>query len=193
MRYYKGIDKSSGSGDTSVVAPESAGDPGWQESRPEVTSSTPVNSARGRLPTASHGSIRGEARAEETTITAVAGDAGSSPGPNIVSSSRLDGDDVVNYSNEKLGTIQDIMIDVPRGRVAYAVLSRRKFSDMDEKLFAIPWSALTLDTQRKCFVLDVDMEHFKLAEGFDKDNWPQMADLEWAARVHEYYDQPPYW
>jgi hypothetical protein len=35
----------------------------------------------------------------------------------------LDGDKVVNATGEDLGEIKDIMIDVPTGRVAYAVLS----------------------------------------------------------------------
>ncbi len=115
------------------------------------------------------------------------------PGPEIMSAATLARDDVYNLANEKLGRVHDIMLDVPRGRIAYVVLSRGGVLGMGDKLFAIPWSALTLDTERKCFLLDVDEERLKNAEGFDKDSWPRMADLAWATKLHEYYDQPPYW
>lgn len=115
------------------------------------------------------------------------------PGPEIMAADTLEGDEVVNSRNEKLGDIKDIMIDVPRGRVAYAVLAAGGFLGIGEKLFAIPWSALTLDADRKCFVLDVDAERLKNAPGFDKDHWPSMADTTWASEVHHYYGQRNYW
>ena len=115
------------------------------------------------------------------------------PGPQILSASALRHDDIYNLADEKLGTIHDIMIDVVRGRVAYAVLSRGGILGIGDKLFAIPWGALTLDAQSQCFLLNVDVQRLKDAEGFDKDHWPSMADLSWAQQLHEYYDQPPYW
>lgn len=59
------------------------------------------------------------------------------------------------------------MLDVPSGRVAYAVLSFGGFLGMGEKLFAEPWSALTLDTVNKRFVLDVTKDRLTDAPGFD--------------------------
>ena len=117
----------------------------------------------------------------------------SGPGPEIMAANTLDGDDVINATGEKLGSIQNIMLDVPNGRVAYAVLSTGGFLGLGDRLFAIPWSALTLDTDRKCFILDQQREDFESAPGFDKDHWPAMADLTWATSVHEYYGQRPYW
>ncbi|NMG35152.1 PRC-barrel domain containing protein [Azoarcus sp. TTM-91] len=115
------------------------------------------------------------------------------PGPEVMAASTLEGDDVVNRLGEDLGKIKEIMIDVPSGRVAYAVLSSGGFLGLGDKLFAIPWSALTLDVNRKCFVLDVDADRLKNAPGFDKDHWPSMADTTWANEVHAYYGQRAYW
>ena len=117
----------------------------------------------------------------------------SGPGPEVMAADTLEGDNVVNLDGKDLGTIQDIMIDVQRGRVAYAVMSCGGLLGVGDKLFAIPWSALTLDADRKCFVLDADPERFKKAPGFDKDHWPSMADNRWANQVHDYYNVPPYW
>lgn len=115
------------------------------------------------------------------------------PGPEIMAASTLDGNDVVNLAGDKLGDIKEIMLDVPNGRIAYAVLSRGGLLGVGDKLFAIPWGALTLDSNRKCFVLDISEESLKDSDGFDKDNWPSMADDTWARGVYQRYNQPPYW
>jgi sporulation protein YlmC with PRC-barrel domain len=118
---------------------------------------------------------------------------GSGPGPEVMAADTLEGDDVFASDGEKIGDIKDIMIDVPTGRVAYAVMSAGGFLGLGEKLFAIPWSALTLDADRKCFLLDASSDQVKNAPGFDKDHWPSMADTTWATEIHNYYGQRNYW
>jgi hypothetical protein len=78
------------------------------------------------------------------------------------------------------------------GKVGYAVMSFGTFFGMGGKLFAVPWNALTLDTTRKCFVLNVEKDRLKNAPGFDKDRWPDMADQSWVQEVHSYYGTRPY-
>ena len=115
------------------------------------------------------------------------------PGPRIMAADTLEGNDVKNMANEDVGEIEHIMLDVPSGRIAYAVMAVGGFLGMGEKLFAIPWTALTLDTDKKCFRLDVSKERLSKAEGFDKDHWPTMADETWATNLHTYYNARPYW
>ncbi len=115
------------------------------------------------------------------------------PGPRIMASSTLEGDDVVNARGETLGELEEIMLDVTTGRIAYAVLSTGGFLGLGDKLFAIPWGALTMDPENKCFILDVDKERLQQAPGFDKDHWPSMADQSWATEIHSYYGTRPYW
>ena len=117
----------------------------------------------------------------------------SGPGPEIMAADTLEGDKLVNRKGDELGSVQDIMIDVRRGSVAYIVMSSGGFLGMGDKLFAIPWSALTLDADRHCFILDAGKERFEKAPGFDKDHWPSMADPAWASSVHAYYGVRPYW
>ena len=109
------------------------------------------------------------------------------PGPMLMGADTLVGDDVYNNQDEKLGDIKEIMLDVASGTVAYAVLSFGGVLTLGEKLFAVPWEALTLDTVNKRFVLDVDKETLKNAPGFDKDDWPDMADETWINEIHTYY------
>jgi hypothetical protein len=51
---------------------------------------------------------------------------------------------------------------------------------------------LTLDTGKKCFLLDVEKKRLENAPGFDKDHWPDMADQSWARGIHSYYGTKPY-
>jgi len=115
------------------------------------------------------------------------------PGPDIMDAATLKGDKVVNGAGDDLGKIEAIMLDVGAGRIAYAVLSFGGFLGLGNKLFAIPWSALTLDTTNHQFILDASKEQLEAAPGFDKDHWPSMADRTWATDLHAYYDVPPYW
>ena len=84
------------------------------------------------------------------------------------------------------------MLDIRTGRISYAVLSFGGFLGMGEKLFAVPWSALTLDTVNKRFVLDVEKDRLENAPGFDKHQWPNMEDPDWAKGIHDYYGTKPY-
>src|ERR1039457_7199732 len=113
--------------------------------------------------------------------------------PRVLAADALTGDKVVNLQKEALGKIEHLMIDLGTGRIAYAVLSFGGFLGMGDKLFAIPWGALALDTVEKQFILNVDKELLKHAPGFDKDHWPNMADHIWGSKVFTYYGAKPYW
>jgi sporulation protein YlmC with PRC-barrel domain len=113
--------------------------------------------------------------------------------PRVLSASTLKHEKVVNATGEHLGRIEDYMVDLNNGRIAYCVLSFGGFLGMGDKLFAIPWQAMTLDTENKCFILNIDKERLKNAPGFDKDNWPDTTNPEWGASIYSYYGVRPYW
>jgi hypothetical protein len=64
---------------------------------------------------------------------------------------------------------------------------------MGNKLFAIPWEALKVDAVNKQFILNVDKKLLENATGFDKDNWPNMADPKFGADIYRHYGYKPYW
>lgn len=103
----------------------------------------------------------------------------SGPGPDVMAVDTLEGCAVINHAGVSLGEIQDIMIDVRSGHVAYAVLSFGGVLGIGNKLFAVPWEALTLDAERRCFILDIARERLERSPGFDKSHWPSMAGSGW--------------
>ena len=115
---------------------------------------------------------------------------GSGPGPELMGANTLLGNDVYNKDGEDLGDIKEFMLDMASGKVAYAVLSFGGLLGMGDKLFAVPWAALVLDTVNKRFTLNVLKEALKEAPGFNKDSWPAMSDRTWASGVHRFYGTP---
>ncbi len=113
--------------------------------------------------------------------------------PNVLSTTAVLGDTVVNRAGENLGKIEELMLDLEKGRVAYAVLSLGGFLGMGEKLFAVPFEALKLDASREHFTLDADKDKLKNAPSFDRNHPPQTSDRTWGAEVYKFYGYKPYW
>jgi len=95
---------------------------------------------------------------------------------------------VKNLDREDLGKIEEIVVHVPDGRIAYAVLSFGGFMGLGGKLLAIPWSAFSQSAvDEDVFILHVDREQLIQAPGFDRDRWPDMADVRWCSGVDAWY------
>ena len=99
----------------------------------------------------------------------------------------LVGAKAINLIGEELGRIEDLMVEMGSGCIAYAVLSCGSFLGTGEKLFPIPWRVLAVDTVEKQFIVDVDREFLNQAPSFTRDDWPDMADRAWGTAVFTYY------
>ena len=110
-----------------------------------------------------------------------------------LSATTLIGDSVKNSQGENLGDLKEIMMDTESGKVSYAVLDFGGFLGIGNKLFAVPWAALSVDTNDHSLILNVDKETLKNANGFDQDDWPDFSDRDFERRVHDTYDATPYW
>jgi sporulation protein YlmC with PRC-barrel domain len=97
------------------------------------------------------------------------------------------GDDVVNTVGEHVGDLKDLMIDVNKGCIAYAVLDFGGFLGIGGKYFAVPWQSFTIDEDKKRLVLNVSKERLQQSPGFDKDHWPMSNDAAYYASVNQYY------
>jgi sporulation protein YlmC with PRC-barrel domain len=111
----------------------------------------------------------------------------------VASAGTLAGDRVRNAAGEDVGQIEEIMLDVRTGRVAYAVLSLGRFRRVGCRLFPVPWEALTVNGGDREFILDIDTGRLENAPGFDEDDWPNMADTSWGSQIHDFYGMRPYW
>jgi sporulation protein YlmC with PRC-barrel domain len=94
-------------------------------------------------------------------------------GNDIVPAKSVIGSNVVNANYQDLGTIEDLVLDAGAGR--------------------IPWYAFQFHLAEKRIVLNVDKNLLESAPGFDKANWPNMADSTWGTSIYKHYGLAPYW
>ncbi len=102
--------------------------------------------------------------------------------------SKYIGKAVYNHENQKIGDIQDLVMDGGYNRISYAVLSFGGFLGMGNKYFAIPWSSLEYrQGQDDRLFLNVTEQSLRNAPGFDKDAWPDAADATFRTQVDTHY------
>ncbi|MBA4150226.1 MAG: PRC-barrel domain-containing protein [Verrucomicrobia bacterium] len=101
--------------------------------------------------------------------------------------SQLIGIEVLNPQEERLGTIKDLMLSLHQKRIVYAVLGTGGFLGIRDKLMALPPNALDVSPGQKHLILRADKESLKAAPGFEKNNWPDMANVEWMAETDRHY------
>ena len=80
----------------------------------------------------------------------------------------MQGTPVANPAGEHIGSIENVMIDKPTGRVAYAVMSFGGFLGMGESYHPLPWQALTYDTRLDGYVIDADRDRFLAMEAEER-------------------------
>ena len=64
------------------------------------------------------------------------------------------------------------------------------FLGLGDKYFLVPWSALNISQDREHVVLNVDEKKLENAPGFDKDNWPNLYDPNYALVIYRFYEVP---
>jgi len=91
----------------------------------------------------------------------------------LIGADALTGVRVANRRGATLGTINDIILDVERGCIACVVMASGGFMGVGERLFALPWGALTRNIEGQCYVFDAERATFENAPGFDQACWPE--------------------
>ncbi len=122
----------------------------------------------------------------------MAGVVGSENPTRVLTAHSIMGDKVVNTAGQDLGDIKDLMIDLNKGCIAYAVLDYGGMFGIGGKYFAVPWHAFNVDEDNKELMLNVDKDALKNAPGFDKDHWPMSNDSQYYGSVDQYYAQYGY-
>jgi sporulation protein YlmC with PRC-barrel domain len=104
----------------------------------------------------------------------------------VISSDRVEGTSVYDTAGEKLGTIDDLMIDKHSGQVRYAVLEFGGFLGMNTDRYPLPWNMLKYDTTRDGYVVPLDKAKLKDAPRYDENDLPAYTP-EYGQRVNNYY------
>jgi sporulation protein YlmC with PRC-barrel domain len=111
----------------------------------------------------------------------------------LISADKVEGTNVMNPAGEKLGSIENIMIDKRSGKVAYAVMSFGGFLGIGDRHHPLPWSMLKYDTNLNGYVVNLDKRTLESAPTYGIDERVDLADEEYGRKLHDYYRVPPYW
>ena len=110
----------------------------------------------------------------------------------LIAADKVKGTNVYNPVGDKLGNVDDIMIDKISGRAIYAVMSFGGFLGMGEKHHPLPWSTLKYDAQKGGYVVNLDKKQLQ-----DAPNYVRGSECKWTPEygrsVDSYYKAPTYW
>jgi len=115
----------------------------------------------------------------------------------LIAADKVQGTTVYNRAGDKLGTVDNVMIDKRSGHVAYAVMSFGGFLGIGDRFHPLPWGVLDYDTERDGYVVDLDKETLKKAPSYaadelwDRDWRDPTATAEWDREISDYYQLPP--
>lgn len=103
-----------------------------------------------------------------------------------ISSSKVEGTHVYSPSGDKLGSIDDLVIDKASGRVRYAALEFGGFLGMGTDRYPLPWDQLKYDTAKDGYVVNIDKAQLERAPRYTTDEAPNYNDA-YGRKVYEYY------
>ena len=110
----------------------------------------------------------------------------------LIAADKVKGTNVFNRAGDKLGSIDDVLIDKVSGRTIYAVLSFGGFLGMGEKFHPLPWATLKYEAHKGGYVVDLDKKVLEDAPNYDRG-----STFEWTPAygrtVDSYYKTPSYW
>ena len=105
----------------------------------------------------------------------------------MISSDKVEGTTVYNTRDEKLGSIETVMIDKQSGQVRYAVMSFGGFLGMGEDYHPLPWDVLKYDTRRDGYVVDLDKDRLEKAPHYSGRDVSRWDNPSWGRATDEYY------
>ncbi|MGM9480265.1 PRC-barrel domain-containing protein [Roseateles sp. NT4] len=106
-----------------------------------------------------------------------------------ISSSKVEGTNVYGLNGDKLGSIDDLVIDKASGQVRYAALEFGGFLGMGTDLYPLPWGKLQYDNGKDGYVVDLTKEQLEGAPKYAKDDEPEYTD-DYGRGVYDYYGSP---
>ena len=110
----------------------------------------------------------------------------------VQKASKLIGMPVKNLQDEKLGKVENLLLDMTSGRVVAVVVSSGGFLGMGDELSGIPSAALRFTTDRDCLQLDTTKESLGNAPHFKASEWPSFDQPAYTEGVYRAYRVEPY-
>jgi sporulation protein YlmC with PRC-barrel domain len=106
---------------------------------------------------------------------------------NLIGSDKVEGTAVYGADNQKIGSVQRVMIDKTSGKVSYAVLSFGGFLGIGDDYYPLPWQSLKYDTNLCGYRTGITEKQLEGAPKFSNDNSWNWNDPARTRSVNDYY------
>ena len=105
----------------------------------------------------------------------------------LIAAEKVNGTNVYNASGDKLGSVDDIMLDKISGKAIYAVMSFGGFLGIGESYHPLPWRVLTYDVNLGGYIIDiVDRSQLEKAPRYTASSTP-VWNRDYRSRVDDYW------
>lgn len=101
----------------------------------------------------------------------------------------IEGSKVSNAQGERIGSIEDVVVDVRKGQVAYAIVGVGGFLGAGEKNVAVPWDRLRPGQEAQSFVLNVDRQTLQNAPSVERDKVANLEDQSARRNIASFWDK----
>jgi hypothetical protein len=108
----------------------------------------------------------------------------------LIGSDKVEGTAVYGADEQRIGTIQRVMIDKISGKVAYAVTSFGGFLGIGEDHYPLPWPTLKYDTRLGGYLTGLTADQVRGAPKYDRANDWDWNDRARDRQVYDYYHEP---
>jgi sporulation protein YlmC with PRC-barrel domain len=106
----------------------------------------------------------------------------------VICSDKVEGTAVYNNAGEKLGSIDQLVIDKRSGQVRHAVLEFGGFLGIGTDRYPLPWTMLHYDTVKDGYVVPLDKDRLKDAPRYTRSDVPPFTtDTSYGQRVNNFY------
>ncbi len=110
----------------------------------------------------------------------------------IQRASKFIGTTVKNLQDDKLGNVENLILDLPSGHITAVIVSSGGFLGIDEELSPIPPTAFGFSADRNTLQLDITKAALSNAPHFKSGQWPDFTQPEYAPGVYRAYNIEPY-
>jgi sporulation protein YlmC with PRC-barrel domain len=117
----------------------------------------------------------------------------SAAGSDAICAKKVIGTSVRDTTGEKIGEIEDIVLDKLSNNIVFAIVGFGGFLGMGEKYHPIPWSSLKYDEREGAYVVPFSREMLEAAPADSIDALVAGNAVAYRDRAYDYYHAPHYW
>ena len=110
-----------------------------------------------------------------------------------IRASKVIGTNVYNGAGEKIGKVEDVVLDKQSNNIMFAVVGFGGFLGINEKFHPLPWSTLDYQKGKEGYIVNLTKEQLQSAPADEIDQLTKNDGDGLRDSVYDYYKAPRYW